>query len=108
MNEFENIGRRLPYDLPPHTLDALQERIRVRTTARPATSPRKVPTLRFGLAAAAVALLLTAGIVTFDRLQQPTGTSAPDLEHLLSTAPSDVVSRAAAENYDDILYIQQL
>lgn len=108
MNEFENIGRRLPYDLPPHSLDALQARIRVRTTARPATSPRKVPTLHFGLTAAAVALLLTAGIVTFDRLQHPIDESVPDLERLLSTASPEVVYRAAAENYDDIFYNQQL
>lgn len=108
MNEFENIGRRLPYDLPPHSLDALQARIRARTTACTEPSPRKVPTLRFGLAAAAVALLLAAGIVTFERLQHPIDESVPDLESLLSTASPEVVSRAAAENYDEILYNQQL
>lgn len=107
MNAFENPDRRLPYDLPPHSLEALRERIRLQTTARPVAQPRS-PLLRFALPAAAAALLLFAGIVTFERLQRAAPESAPDLEELLSTASPEVLSRAAAENYDEILYNQQL
>ena len=35
-HEFGNIGRRLPYDLPEHRLEALHERILRNTAARPA------------------------------------------------------------------------
>lgn len=38
-HEFGNIGRRLPYDLPEHRLEALHERILRNTAARPAPLP---------------------------------------------------------------------
>jgi len=38
-HEFGNIGRRLPYDLPEHRLEALHERILRNTAARPAPAP---------------------------------------------------------------------
>ncbi|MFR6635108.1 MAG: hypothetical protein ACLUQ6_10515 [Alistipes onderdonkii] len=39
-HEFGNIGRRLPYDLPEHRLEALHERILRNTAARPAPAAR--------------------------------------------------------------------
>lgn len=38
-HEFGNIGRRLPYDLPEHRLEALHERILRNTAARPHPLP---------------------------------------------------------------------
>ena len=35
-------------------------------------------------------------------------TPAPDLEQMLATTPAETLRQAAAENYDDILYNQQL
>ena len=32
----------------------------------------------------------------------------PDIEQMLATTPTETLQQAAAENYDDILYNQQL
>ena len=61
-HEFGNIGRRLPYDLPEHRLEALHERILRNTAARPAPAAR---TRRLYLAAgvSVAAALLATGIL---------------------------------------------
>lgn len=104
--EFENIGRELPYDLPPEGLEALHERIRSRTAARPARAPRRTRRI-YLMASAAAAALLIAGLALTE-YRAGADAPAPDLEQMLATTPSETLRQAAAENYDDILYIQQL
>ena len=55
----------------------------------------------------AVAAVVAAGIVTAHRLRQPVA-AEPGIEGLLSTASAETLQQAAAENYDDIFYNQQL
>lgn len=107
-HELENIGRRLPYNLPPQGLDALQERIRNHTTAR--TAPMRSASRRLYLAAGttAAALLFAAGILVSEHRGNKAAVPAPDIEQMLATAPTETLQQAAAENYDDILYNQQL
>ena len=99
-HEFGNIGRRLPYDLPEHRLEALHERILRNTAARPAPAAR---TRRLYLAAgvSVAAALLATGILLSEA-------PLPDIEQMLATTPTETLQQAAAENYDDILYNQQL
>lgn len=106
-HEFENIGRRLPYELPAQGLEALQERIRSHTTARPLPTHR---TRRLCLltAVTAAAALLAAGILLTEHRSHRTAAPAPDIEQMLANAPTETLQQAAAENYDDILYNQQL
>lgn len=106
-HDFENIGRKLPYHLPPQSLETLHERIRSRTTARPAPAPRRARRIYLTAAATAAAALLIAGLV-LTQYRGSAGTPAPDLEQMLATTPAETLRQAAAENYDDILYIQQL
>lgn len=106
-HEFENIGRNLPYDFPPENLDALQERIRSRTTARPAPAPRFTRRIYLTAAATAAAAILITGVLVTE-YRGNTDAPAPDLEQMLATTPAETLRQAAAENYDDILYIQQL
>ena len=100
-HEFGNIGRRLPYDLPEHRLEALHERILRNTAARPAPAAR---TRRLYLAAA----LLATGILLSGHLSHRAEAPLPDIEQMLATTPTETLQQAAAENYDDILYNQQL
>lgn len=51
--EFENSGRKMPYRVPPQSLEALHERILSHTSRRPASRPRTVR--RYCLTAAAAA-----------------------------------------------------
>ena len=85
-HEFGNIGRRLPYDLPEHRLEALHERI-LRNIA---------------------AALLATGILLSGHLSHRAEAPLPDIEQMLATTPTETLQQAAAENYDDILYNQQL
>ncbi len=107
-HEFGNIGRRLPYDLPEHRLEALHERILRNTAARPApaarTRRRFLPGGGIGVAAA----LLATGILLSGHLSHRAEAPLPDIEQMLATAPTETLQQAAAENYDDILYNQQL
>lgn len=102
-HEFGNIGRRLPYDLPEHRLEALHERILRNTAARPAPAGF---TWRRGLGVAAA--LLATGILLSGHLSHRAEAPLPDIEQMLATAPTETLQQAAAENYDDILYNQQL
>ena len=95
-HEFGNIGRRLPYDLPEHRLEALHERILRNTAARPAPAAR---TRR---------LYLATGILVSGHLSHRAEAPLPDIEQMLATTPTETLQQAAAENYDDILYNQQL
>ncbi len=106
-HEFGNIGRRLPYDLPEHRLEALHERILRNTAARPAPAAR---TRRLYLAAGigVAAALLATGILLSGHLGHRAEAPLPDIEQMLATAPTETLQQAAAENYDDILYNQQL
>lgn len=106
-HEFENIGRRMPYRIPPQSLEALHERIRSHTTERPAARPRTVRRYCLTAATAAAAVLVAGVIVTRYRVRQA-DLPAPDLEQMLATTPAETLRQAAAENYDDILYNQQL
>ena len=106
-HEFGNIGRRLPYDLPEHRLEALHERILRNTAARPAPAAR---TRRLYLAAgvSVAAALLATGILLSGHLSHRAEAPLPDIEQMLATTPTETLQQAAAENYDDILYNQQL
>ena len=106
-HEFGNIGRRLPYDLPEHRLEALHERILRNRAARPAPAAR---TRRLYLAAgvSVAAALLATGILVSGHLSHRAEAPLPDIEQMLSTTPTETLQQAAAENYDDILYNQQL
>lgn len=92
--------KNMPYserDLAP-----LRERIRRQTTARHPKFGRKGWVV--GAIAAAAAGVI--GLVLVLRDEAPT--PVPDVNQLLSSAPVETVRQAAAENYDDILYNQQL
>ena len=106
-HEFGNIGRRLPYDLPEHRLEALHERILRNTAARPAPAarPRRLY-LAAGVSVAAA--LLATGILLSGHLSHRAEAPLPDIEQMLATTPAETLRQAAAENYDDILYNQQL
>lgn len=118
---IENNDRRLPYELSEERFEALHDRIRERIAARaaatdsaarptaarnPAAAPVRRSLLRASLGFAAAAVVV-AGIVTVCRLRQPVA-AEPGIEVLLSTASAETLQRAAAENYDDIFYNQQL
>lgn len=118
---IENNDRRLPYELSEERFEALHDRIRERIAARAAATDsaarstaarnpvaalvrRSLLRASLGFAAATV---IVAGIVTVCRLRQPVA-AEPGIEVLLSTASAETLQRAAAENYDDIFYNQQL
>ncbi len=101
-HEFGNIGRRLPYDLPEHRLEALHERILRNTAARPAPAAR---TRRLYLAAG---VSVAAALLATGHLSHRAEAPLPDIEQMLATTPTETLQQAAAENYDDILYNQQL
>jgi len=111
--EFENSGREMPYRLPPQSLEALHERILSRTSRRPASPPRTVR--RYCLTAGAAGgpppgapAVLVMGLLVTEYRTRRADTPAPDLEQMLATTPAETLRQAAAENYDDILYNQQL
>ena len=114
--EFENSGREMPYRIPPQSLEALHERILSRTSRRPASPPRTVRRYCLTAAAAGAPLLrrrcaaavLVMGLLVTEYRTRRADTPAPDLEQMLATTPAETLRQAAAENYDDILYNQQL
>ena len=69
-------------------------------------SPRTVR--RYCLTAAAAAAVLVMGLLVTEYRTRRADTPAPDLEQMLATTPAETLRQAAAENYDDILYNQQL
>ena len=121
MNEpFETNDRRMPYEFSEAAFEALHARIGRRLDAvaravlhscreeRPGL--RRIaarPLLRWGIAAAGAAVVV-AGVVLALRLQRPAADGHSDFNGLLSTAPAETLQQAAAENYDDILFNQQL
>ena len=60
------------------------------------------------LTAAAAAAVLVMGLLVTEYRTRRADTPAPDLEQMLATTPAETLRQAAAENYDDILYNQQL
>lgn len=128
---IDNNDRRLPYELSEERFEALHDRIRGQiarraaatdsaarpSAARPsvarsiaARNPAAAPVRRSLLGVSlgfAVAAVVAAGIVTVCRLRQPVA-AEPCIEGLLSTASAETLQQAAAENYDDIFYNQQL
>ncbi len=105
MNEFERAESRMPY--PDVDLDALHRRIRCAVAQREARPAPWRRTLTLAASAAAAALL-AAGIFLSVRHHRPTADGAADFDALLASAPAEVVADAAATNYDEILYNQQL
>lgn len=123
---IDNNDRRLPYELSEERFEALHDRIRGQIARRaaatdsaarpsvarsiaarnPAAAPVRRSLLRVSLGFA-VAAVVAAGIVTAHRLRQPVA-AEPGIEGLLSTASAETLQQAAAENYDDIFYNQQL
>ncbi len=104
MNEQELIGRKLPYTLPEGSLDRLRDRIPSQPAG--AGEHRHPARLRWRCIAGAAAVLL-AGAILGLCLERRT-LDSPDLDALLTTAPAETLRQAAALNYDDILYDQQL
>lgn len=130
----EPAGRRASFDLPElgdADFEALRARIRLATTDRAAggcaaagrgaaggPSVRRRPdgrpirpirpmrrVLRAAVPAAAAALLVAGLFVVAAHREAP---HERELDELLATASAETVARAAAENYDDILYDPQL
>ncbi len=127
----EPAGRRASFDLPElgdADFEALRARIRLATTGRAAgncaaascaaaggPSARRRPdgrpirpmrrVLRAAVPAAAAALLVAGLFVVAAHREAP---HERELDELLATASAETVARAAAENYDDILYDPQL
>ena len=92
-------------------LTASRRRVSKRCTSassarRPASPPRTVR--RYCLTAAAAAAVLVMGLLVTEYRTRRADTPAPDLEQMLATTPAETLRQAAAENYDDILYNQQL
>lgn len=63
--------------------------------------------LRWGVAAVGAAVVV-AGLVTVVRWHRPAERELPDLDRLLTTASAETLQQAAAANYDDIFFNQQL
>lgn len=104
MNEQELIGREMPYTLPSESLDRLRERILDQTVRKgPAHTLR--PLGRLCIAGAA-SLLLAGAVLGACLLRR--SAPAPDLDALLRSASAETLQQAAALNYDDILYNQQI
>lgn len=118
---IDNNDRRLPYEFSEERFEALHDRIRGQIARRaaatdsvarsiaarnPAAASVRRSLLRVSLGFA-VAAVVAAGIVTAHRLRQPVA-AEPGIEGLLSTASAETLQQAAAENYDDIFYNQQL
>ena len=101
MNEPSRTDRRMPY--PEVDFEALHERIRRATVQRPI--PGRTPALRRTLL---IATASAAAAVLFLAAERHPDAAPADLDALLATAPSEVLRDAAATNYDDILYDQQL
>ena len=88
-------------------LTASRRRVSKRcTSASSAGPPRTVR--RYCLTAAAAAAVLVMGLLVTEYRTRRADTPAPDLEQMLATTPAETLRQAAAENYDDILYNQQL
>ena len=105
-HEFENIGREMPYELPAQSLETLHGRILSRTTER--AVPRLRPRRLCLAAAVTAAAAMLAGVLVAEYRSGTTDVPSPDLEQMLATTPAETLRQAAAENYDDILYNQQL
>lgn len=109
---LETNDRRMPYELSEAAFEALHARIGRRLDAADADRPglrRAVaarPLLRWGAVAAGAAVVV-AGVVLALRLHRPAD-GRSDFDGLLSTASAETLQQAAAENYDDILFNQQL
>ena len=52
--------------------------------------------------------MLIAGLLVTEYRSRRADVPVPDLEQMLATTPAETLRQAAAENYDDILYNQQL
>lgn len=103
MNELKKADRRIPYQLSEERFEAMHEQIRRSTEGK----SRKHTLGRIYLAAAvAAAALIGAGVFLME-YHTPTAPT-PDLEQMLSTAPTETIQQAAEENYDAIIYNQQL
>lgn len=102
MNQTDPIDRRMPYC--ERDLGALRERILERTVRgqrpAPAISLRR-------LCIAGAAAMLLAFVVLGICLERHT-TAPADLDAMLRTASDETLRQAAALNYDDILYEQQI
>lgn len=105
MNEQELIGREMPYTLPSESLDRLRERILDQTVRKGTTHPLRRPLGRLCIAGAA-SLLLASAVLGICLLRR--SAPAPDLDALLRSASAETLQQAAALNYDDILYNQQI
>ena len=91
-------------------LTASRRRVSKRCTSASSTGPpaarHHLP--RYCLTAAAAAAVLVMGLLVTEYRTRRADTPAPDLEQMLATTPAETLRQAAAENYDDILYNQQL
>ena len=90
-------------------LTASRRRVSKRCTSASSAGP---PAARHHLpgpsADTAAAAVLVMGLLVTEYRTRRADTPAPDLEQMLATTPAETLRQAAAENYDDILYNQQL
>lgn len=109
MNEPKKTDRRMPYELPEEQFTTMREQIRRHTTGRGnQPSAMRRPQIRIALAAAAVVIVAGAGLLLTELRSPHPRSETADLEQMLSTAPTETIRQAAAENYDAIIYDQQL
>ena len=104
---IDNNDRRLPYELSEERFEALHDRIRGQIARRAAATGtvgcpaagrnRTEGPVRRSLLRASLGFAVAAAVA-----------AEPGIEGLLSTASAETLQQAAAENYDDIFYNQQL
>lgn len=108
MQEFNEKYRRMPYEVSPGQLDALRNRSIALTTGTTSTRRRGRARIAWTAALATVAAVVVTGIALLAGRYSDRTPEHPTYEQLLSSAPAGVLQRAAAENYDDLLYNQEL
>lgn len=107
MQDFDNKYKRMPYPSEAERIEALRRRCLERTVGAPNRRPRMVRLGRIAVATAAAAVVGVCVLLLSQR--EPSGAPLrPTFDELLSAAPSDALQRAAAENYDDMLYNDHL
>ncbi|MEG2240664.1 MAG: hypothetical protein RSC12_06095 [Alistipes sp.] len=106
MKEFlEN--SELPYIVSKEQLEELRDRIRRSTTRQPEGIRTRPLSGRITWAAAAVAVVAVGVLFVGQRYLHP-APEPVDFEQQLSQTSADVLHQAAENNYDDIIFSQQL
>lgn len=107
MQDFDEKYRRMPYPSEAEEIEALRRRCLERTVCAPRRPALTLRLARIAVATAAAAVVAVCALLLSQR--EPDRTPLrPTFDQLLTAAPSDALQRAAAENYDDMLYNEYL